>query len=94
MTATEQLAAAYLAEGLVKGSIALYKRVLDDRERELGPTHPDTIAVVAGLAAADREAGRMAEAVQLYERACADSERHLGADHRDTLIRCAHLAHT
>ncbi len=42
-----------------------YECVLADRERTIGPDHPDTIVARADLAFAYRSAGRLREAVVL-----------------------------
>ena len=69
-----------------------YERTLADRERVLGPDHPDTLTSRNNLAAAYRAAGRAAEAIPLYERTLADRERVLGPDHPDTLTSRNNLA--
>ena len=92
MATRQHLGDASLAAGLPKDAISCYKRVLADRERVLGPDHPDTIAARGNLAAANFSAGRMAAAVQLYEETCAAYIRLFGPDHPDTLARRANLA--
>jgi len=82
-----------VAAGKIKDAIGHYKRVLSDREKVLGRSHPDTIAASAELSAAYQTAGRMPAAMQLSEQCCADSERVLGPDHVDTLTRLANLGH-
>ena len=67
------------------GAVALYERVLADRERELGSEHPDTLAARNNLALAYQTAGRTDEAIALHEQALADRERVLGPDHPGTL---------
>ena len=53
-------------------AIAVAEPLLADRERVLGPDHPDTLASRNNLAAAYRAAGRAAEAIALHERTLAD----------------------
>jgi hypothetical protein len=57
------------------------ERTLADRERVLGPDHPDTLASQNNLADAYESAGRLTEATALLERTLADRERVLGPDH-------------
>ena len=73
-------------------AIALYERTLADRERVLGPDHPDTLTSRNNLAVAYRAAGRAAEAIPLLEQTLADRERVLGPDHPDTLTSRNNLA--
>ena len=65
--------------------------LLADRERVLGPDHPDTLASRDNLAAY-QAAGRLGEAIPLHERTLADRERVLGPDHPDTLTTRNNLA--
>src|SRR4029077_1426676 len=58
---------------------------LDERQRLLGATHPDTVSARANLARAYREAGRGPGAGHLAERVLAESEQGRGARHPDTL---------
>ena len=67
-------------------------RPLADRERLLGPDHPNTLTSRNNLAARYRAAGRPAEALSSLEQALADCERLLGPDHPDTLTARANLA--
>ena len=59
--------------------------MLPDRERILGPDHPDTLWTRGNLAASYRSAGRIPEAIALGKQVAAPSERILGTDHPDTL---------
>ena len=59
--------------------------LLADRERVLGPDHPDTLTSRNNLAMACRAVGRTAEAIPLLEGTVADCERVLGPDHPYTL---------
>ncbi len=63
----------------------VYRAVAADRERLLGPDHPDTLASRYELAFALSRTGRAAEALAGYERVVAARQRLLGADHPDTL---------
>ena len=73
-------------------TITLLERTIADRERILGPDHPDTLATCNNLATAYQEAGRTGEAITLLERSLADVERILGPDHPDTLLIRSNLA--
>ena len=63
-----------------------------NRERVLGPDHPDTRTSRDNLAAAYLDAGRTDEAISLFERTLTDRERVLGPDHPDTLSTRNNLA--
>jgi CHAT domain-containing protein/tetratricopeptide (TPR) repeat protein len=73
-------------------AISLRKRTLADRERVLGPDHPDTLTARSTLAIAYDAAGRLDEAIPLFQHTLADSERVLGPDHPDTLATRSNLA--
>jgi tetratricopeptide (TPR) repeat protein len=73
-------------------AIAVGEPLLADRERVLGPDHPDTLTSRNNLAGAYQDAGRAAEAIGLHERTLADLERVLGPDHPDTLQSRNNLA--
>ncbi|MFE0648324.1 tetratricopeptide repeat protein [Streptomyces sp. NPDC059534] len=68
------------------------EQVLADRERTLGPEHPDTVAARAALAYSYGLAGRFDETIALLERVSVDRERVLGPEHADTLSARADLA--
>jgi tetratricopeptide (TPR) repeat protein len=73
------------AAGDLSRAIPLYEQNLTDRERVLGPTHPDTLASRNNLAYAYTSAGRLDDALPLLEQNLTDSERVLGPNHPDTL---------
>ena len=66
-------------------AIQVGESLLADRERVLGPDHPDTLTSRNNLGEAYLAAGQAAEAIPLLERTLADRERVLGPDHPDTL---------
>ncbi|MEU6720793.1 tetratricopeptide repeat protein [Nonomuraea sp. NPDC046802] len=72
-------------------AIALYERTLTDRERVLGPDHPDTLISRSNLAGAYESAGDLNRAIPLYEQTLTDRERVLGPDHPATLISRSNL---
>ncbi|WP_221623183.1 tetratricopeptide repeat protein [Micromonospora globispora] len=73
-------------------AIPVLTATLADRERILGPDHPDTLTSRNNLAAAYRAAGRHDEAINLHRRTVVDRERVLGPDHPDTLTSRNNLA--
>ena len=73
-------------------AIPLYEQTLADRERVLGPDHPDTLASRNNLACAYQAAGDLGRAIPLFEQTLADRERVLGPDHPDTLTSRNNLA--
>lgn len=81
---TYNLAAAYQVAGRTAEAIPLVEATLTDRERLLGPDHPDTLMSRNNLAVVYRAAGRTAEAIRLLAATLTDSERVLGPDHPDT----------
>ena len=70
----------------------MHEQTLADRERVLGPEHPDTLISRNNLAAAYMEAGYVAEAIPLFEQALAALERVLGPGHPDTMRSRNNLA--
>ena len=93
LTGTDTVAHAYLSAGLLDQAITLFERNLADRERTLGPNHPDTLTSRNNLAYAYQDAGRLEQAIPLYERNLADRERTLGPNHPDTLTSRNNLAY-
>lgn len=93
LTGTDTVAHAYLSAGLLDQAITLFERNLADRERTLGPNHPDTLTSRNNLAYAYQDAGRLEQAIPLFEQNLTDSEHVLGPNHpwttlfRDNLAR-------
>ena len=82
------------AEGRYQEAIPFAKEALRLSEREFGPDHPNTGAVLNNLATRYVGQGRYAEAEPLYKRALAIGEKALGPDHPDVagdLINLAEL---
>jgi hypothetical protein len=71
--------------GRAAEATALLERPLADRERILGPSHPDTLTSRHNLAAVHSENGRTAEAIPLFERTLTDREQVLGPGHPHTV---------
>jgi hypothetical protein len=63
----------------------LYRELLADRERLLGPDHPEALAARNNLCHWLAKTGKNKEALRMYEDLVRDSERILGPDHLDTL---------
>ena len=93
LTGTDTVAHAYLSAGLLDQAITLFERNLADRERTLGPNHPDTLTSRNNLARAYQDADRLEQAIPLFEQNLTDSEHVLGPNHpwttlfRDNLAR-------
>ncbi|MET9803176.1 tetratricopeptide repeat protein [Streptomyces sp. NPDC006368] len=68
---------------------AVHRAVAAERERLLGPDHPDTLAATRETAYALGRLGRHVEAHRVYAGVLTARERTVGADHPDTL-RCRH----
>jgi hypothetical protein len=75
------------------GTIEELEQALADRERVLGPDHPDTLETSHDLADAYLRADRLAEAIPLLERTYIDREEVLGLVHPDTLASRHDLAY-
>jgi Tetratricopeptide repeat len=63
-----RLTAVPTAAGRTAEAIPLHEKTLADRERVLGPDHPNTLGSRNNLAHAYNAAGRTAEAIPLYEK--------------------------
>ena len=82
----------YQAAGRLNDAIPLFEKTLTDRERLLGPNHPNTLASRNNLVLAYQAAGRLNDAIPLLEKTLTDRERLLGPDHPDTLTSRNNLA--
>ncbi|MCM2391875.1 tetratricopeptide repeat protein [Streptomyces albipurpureus] len=80
-------------QGLLTRATKHLKRALTDRERALGPDHPETLNARNNLAYAYESAGNLGQAIPLHERNLADFQRVLGPDHPDTLAGRNNLAY-
>ena len=67
-------------------STLLPERQLAEREQELGPDHPDTLAARFALARAHDACDDLARALPLYEQCLAGRERVLGPDDPGTAV--------
>ncbi|MEU7570535.1 FxSxx-COOH system tetratricopeptide repeat protein [Micromonospora sp. NPDC049240] len=86
-------ARALRSAGDVARALALFEQLVTERERILGPDHPDTLTSRNDLATAYVSVDRTAEAIPLHEQTLADRERVLGPDHPSTLMSRNNLAH-
>jgi serine/threonine protein kinase/tetratricopeptide (TPR) repeat protein len=66
-----KLAGAYRDTGQVDKALPLFRRVLEEDRKNLGPDDPLTLADMGNLAQALQEAGQLDEALLLYEQAMA-----------------------
>ncbi|MEU6102939.1 serine/threonine-protein kinase [Streptomyces flaveolus] len=71
----------------------LHRAVAGERERLLGPDHPDTLASRYEIAFTLSRTGRAADALRLYKRVAEARIRTLGADHADTLAARQEMAY-
>lgn len=93
LTARNNLAYAYGANGDVRRAIALDEVTLAQRVKVLGDTHPRTLVSRNNLARAYRSIGDLERAIPLYEVTLAQRERVLGETHADTLVSRNNLAY-
>ncbi|MET8379311.1 FxSxx-COOH system tetratricopeptide repeat protein [Streptomyces microflavus] len=80
----DNLAAALNAAGAASQELLLRRRVLADRERILGPDHPDTLTSRNNLALALNSLGEHQQAADLHQQVLTDTERALGPNHPHT----------
>ncbi|MFD7880625.1 tetratricopeptide repeat protein, partial [Streptomyces sp. NPDC059766] len=66
-------------------AVSLLEQVVTDRERVLGPDHPDNLGVRVDLGLLYGLVGRTGEALSLLERVRADSELVMGVNHPESL---------
>jgi hypothetical protein len=79
--------------GEAREALRLFQELLPDRERVLGPGHPDTLATRGHIASWTGQTGRAREALRLFQELLPDLQRVLGPDHPDTLATRGHIAH-
>ncbi len=72
----------------------IHRAVAEERERLLGPDHPDTLASRYESAFTLSRTGHAAEALRAYKRVAEARIRVLGADHADTLAVRQEMAYT
>ncbi|HLF04195.1 MAG TPA: tetratricopeptide repeat protein, partial [Dehalococcoidia bacterium] len=94
LRARSSLANCYYAAGRYEEAISQFAQVLQDRERVLGPDHPDTLRSRGSLANSYRAAGLPQEALGRHRGLLPDRERVLGPDHLSTQATRKNLAST
>ncbi|MER5905141.1 tetratricopeptide repeat protein [Streptomyces mirabilis] len=67
-------------------AVRLLRPLHQQRDAQLGPDHPDTLAARHDIARYLAEAGRLSEAVALLDRLALDRQRVLGPRHTATLV--------
>ncbi|KOV86225.1 tetratricopeptide repeat protein, partial [Nocardia sp. NRRL S-836] len=67
LTSRNNLAGAYGSAGDLGRAIPLFEATLADRERVLGPDHPNTLTSRNNLAGAYGSAGDLGRAIPLFE---------------------------
>ncbi|WP_184675461.1 tetratricopeptide repeat protein [Saccharothrix violaceirubra] len=85
-TRLHNLAGACHAVGNLGRAVPLYEATLVDRERVLGPDHPDTLQSRNNLAGAYQYAGDLDRAIRLYQATLVDCERVFGLVHPSAAI--------
>ena len=85
------LANVYFYEGRYADAEKLYLHALHAREEDIGPDHPDTLAVAQGLATVNRFQGKWTECQILYERVL-NGRKKIDSNHLDTLATVQSLA--
>jgi CHAT domain-containing protein/Tfp pilus assembly protein PilF len=83
---------ALLAQGDHQAAIPVALEVLAEKERALGPDHPDVAMCLNNLAFVYHAQGRYAEAESLLNRVMAITEKALGPDHPDSATCLNNLA--
>ena len=66
-------------------AIRLHQEALAERERTLGPDHPETLRSCTALANSFYAASYYPEAIELFQETLTRRERTLGPEHPDTL---------
>ena len=69
--------------GDARGALELFTALLPDRQRVLGPDHPDTLTTRSNIASWTGRAGDARGALELFTALLPDRQRVLGPDHPD-----------
>jgi serine/threonine protein kinase/tetratricopeptide (TPR) repeat protein len=88
----DRLGRTYRALGHAAKARELFTKALAIRLAQLGPDHPDTLAIMSQQALALKDAGDVDQAIALHERVRDAQARILGAGHPDTLATLHSLA--
>ncbi len=86
------MAELYRRQGRYADAEPLYKRLLANYEKALGPDHPDIAASLNSLAALYGNLARHGDAELLYKQSLAIHEKALGPDHREVARAVDNLA--
>ena len=73
-------------------ALRLFRELLPDQARVLGPDHPDILTTRGNIAAWTGQCGDPAAALRLYRELLPDQLRVLGPDHPDTLATRGNIA--
>ena len=78
--------------GDAEGALRLFRELLPDRERVLGPDHPDILTTRNNIAGWTGKCGDAAGALRLFRELLPDLERVLGPGHPHTLATRDNIA--
>ncbi len=78
--------------GRSQEALPLFQRVLQIREKALGPEHPDTAQSLNNLALLYQSMGNYEQALPLFQQALKIREKTLGPEHLDTAVSLNNLA--
>ncbi|KAI9766019.1 MAG: hypothetical protein M1840_007026, partial [Geoglossum simile] len=80
-----------LHQGEYAAAEKLCRSVVEEKEKVLGPEHPDTLTSVSDLGSVLESLGRYEEAEAMHRRALEGYEKVLGPEHPDTLTSVSNL---
>ena len=86
LTSLGTLALILQDQGKYEQAEQMNRRVLEGREKVLGPDHPDTLTSAYNLALVLKSQGKYEQAEQMYRWTLEGEEKALGPDHSGTLI--------
>lgn len=86
------IAAVLQDQGEYDAAFSAYQDVLDRREKELGPDHPDNLITRRAMAAVLQKQGKYDEAIRAYREILDCGEKLLGPDHEDNSTLRRHIA--
>src|SRR4029077_3554724 len=78
--------------GKYSDAVPIASKVLELREKALGPEHPDTAQILNTLAVLYDDMGDYANAEPIFQRALKIREKALGPEHPDTATSLGNLA--
>jgi len=80
------IAGVLIAKGQYSDAESIFRKVVKERERALGPEHPDTLSARQMLGVALDQEGKYAESEAEHRAVLKLREKELGPEHPDTLI--------